>query len=1237
MGMLQHFHHQRTTTWSKAVLGDWLEIDTTAREKRQFLEDHLELLDERSMTALEEGMAHFADEPDTVEWLRGHHEIMRYALALGGDQLVAAREACINQFGGITLDPPGWLAAVEAELTLPETSQPEQRNSRARIQLLREAIARAENERPAIEATIVAALRVDLFDELRADVADAGSARIDEAIAALLAALPAYPCDRYPYQHANLQTELGNAYASREIGSPADNLERSFEALQCALACCPREQDPLLWGRIQRSLAYTHFLRRLFDDPEGELQHGITRCESAFEVFKEETDPEQWAYTMMVSGNLHHERVTGGRLENVERAIDCYRAALRVFTIEAYPTEFALLHTHLGIAYRNRLSHDPVANAEVALIVHREALRVYTRAAYPVDYAMTLCYMADASLVRQAISTSVNIESALLGYQEALRILTLEDHPQRYAMAQNGLGLAYTDRPGGRVEDVERAIAAFREALRVRTEIEYPVEHVQTKINLGGAYLKRQLGIRADNLADALACFHDAARICVPEIFPVEHRMCQISIAQAEAERGNWAGAHAGYERAEAIERNLLRQEVGEEARVALLREGRDTTIRNGYALARLGRGPEAAVAIERGRARGLADWLAMDAISADSIADADLRARLTGARARFTEARATLYAPLHPVLDQNAYQHEWQEPERAAEVRRHEAERTAAFHAARTALDDIVAEARAAGAAPDFLEETSSPETILRAAQVAPGHAIIYIAATPWGGVAVGAFSGSSSSRAEAGEAHFAHLELPELIVERVFGLVHALLADDALHIIGGFEYAQRGSGMAALTESTLALQVWPGETFRARARAIYDACLGVGKPSTISAAAQTSLKLPTVATLADRPLTSLSADEMAVLEGTINHLHLQLELHKCLNWLAETVMRPLWAWLKREGARSVTLIPCGFLEVFPLLAAPLADGRPFGGAIAASVAPSAHALLAGRSTSGVPAREGVYTLGDPRPTHMPLRWAEAEALTLAKLARLRGLHGEARVQAGATREWLIAALNQGQIVDASCHGAFHALDVLRSLLILAHGETLTLADVLGGQVHLGGLRLLILSACQTAIPDVRSQTVEVRSLAAGMIQAGAQAVLASLWPVDDRAAFILVVRFAQEWLPQMDREPPAAALAHAQDWIRTLSYRKLRAWTTTSFADSTSSELIDTGAGQDWTAPWRAERPEEGDGARKIPVRGGRGTRFSVFGAQRELRHSDRDAPDDVRPFADPIYWAGFQIVGW
>jgi CHAT domain-containing protein len=213
---------------------------------------------------------------------------------------------------------------------------------------------------------------------------------------------------------------------------------------------------------------------------------------------------------------------------------------------------------------------------------------------------------------------------------------------------------------------------------------------------------------------------------------------------------------------------------------------------------------------------------------------------------------------------------------------------------------------------------------------------------------------------------------------------------------------------------------------------------------------------------------------------------------------------------------------------------------------------------------------------------------------------------------------------------VNASCHGIFDLRNFLRSRLILAHEEELTLADMLSDQVDLRGLRLLILSACQTAILDLQGARDEVRSLAAGMLQAGAAAILASLWSVDDRATYLLMVRFALEWFPRIHTEPPATALARAQQWLRTVTNHELLLWQATLSPQPVAANDL----AKDSEIPDSARMA--GYGGQLVAVRG-RANRFDAVQAQEIVQFGAEELAPGNCPYADPYYWAGFQITGW
>lgn len=520
-----------------------------------------------------------------------------------------------------------------------------------------------------------------------------------------------------------------------------------------------------------------------------------------------------------------------------------------------------------------------------------------------------------------------------------------------------------------------------------------------------------------------------------------------------------------------------------------------------------------------------------------------------------------------------------------------------------------------------DFLESKIDPANILRAAQRGGiGHALVYLAASPWGGTAVAAFGNSPGD--------FMSLDLPLLTESLVDDLVQQELKRNPRKVIGGFAHAQEGNGFK------IVLQEWEGATFHTRASALSAACAAANTSSTLDAASRELLRNPVLAQLTDRPLEVLSKSNLTLLEITFGHIFLQLELVRCLKSLTEVALHPLATWLQKLGVTGLTLIPCGALAAFPLLSAEVVPGKTLGDLLPASVVPSARTFL--REGSQNASRAGLYAVGNPHPTHQELRWSEAEALTLSKLARQCGLPAEAQVQGKAKRDWLVGALRKGLVIDASCHGIFNAQDPDRSALLLADGERLTLGSMDAPTTDLRGLRLLILSACQTAIIDLRKARDEVQSLAASMLQAGANAVLAALWSVDDRATYLLMVRFAQEWLPKMESEPPAAALARAQKWLRTATNRDLQAWRASSLPQTTQEERQKAGSEAPERDPWMEERDLLST-PKLVAVRG-RGSRYDDIDAESLVRATARRRNDpEACPYADPIYWAGFQITGW
>ncbi len=120
------------------------------------------------------------------------------------------------------------------------------------------------------------------------------------------------------------------------------------------------------------------------------------------------------------------------------------------------------------------------------------------------------------------------------------------------------------------------------------------------------------------------------------------------------------------------------------------------------------------------------ADALELHAVDPARITDAGRRSRYTLARQAFSASQAALHAALPADPDEDTQ-------------RRLGLARTAAYREAKAAFDRVILEIREACDPGDFLQ-TSLDATMLceAAARCSPAHSLFYLAATPWGGMAL-------------------------------------------------------------------------------------------------------------------------------------------------------------------------------------------------------------------------------------------------------------------------------------------------------------------------------------------------------------------------------------------------------------------------------------------------------------------------------------------------------------------
>ena len=256
----------------------------------------------------------------------------------------------------------------------------------------------------------------------------------------------------------------------------------------------------------------------------------------------------------------------------------------------------------------------------------------------------------------------------------------------------------------------------------------------------------------------------------------------------------------------------------------------------------------------------------------------------------------------------------------------------------------------------------------------------------------------------------------------------------------------------------------------------------------------------------------------------------------------LYEKLLRPVVERLDTLGVWRLILIPSLGLHLLPLHAAGPRDmgEHTLLDDYEISYAPGVLIWRYCRKREAKACEETLIVVANPSGD---LPFAEYEVQSIRAQFPSAGLTTFWREQA--IRENVLARADRAGYFHFACHGLFDLVDPLESRLSLADSD-LTLRDVLG-QLRLSGARMVVLSACETGISEFRALADEAISLPAGFLMAGAPAVVASLWAVNDLSTALLMERFYHNLL--IEQQNPSAALRAAQLWLRTVQAGELAA----------------------------------------------------------------------------------------
>ncbi|MEU4986076.1 CHAT domain-containing protein [Streptomyces sp. NPDC021969] len=1001
------------------------------------------------------------------------------------------------------------------------------------------------------------------------DVSEDAQRNTEAAIAHLLASVRGHDRDREPTRWADAQLRLGTCYVSRAHGARRTNLERAIACYESALAVRDHGSGWRRWptAMTQLAQAYSH---RIAGNHAENTETALVTYQNLLATLTPELDPGAWSGTQHGIGLLYSHRVHGDRAENLERAIGHLQESLLHIDAESDAYNCALTHQALAAAYDYRITGARPANRRLAISHLETALRGATRERFPTLWASL---KTNLGLVHGAgdspgAPNPRELEEAARHLEDALTVRTREAMPVPWARTTDRLAAMYIQRAGNdAAEYAERAIAMLHSTSAVHDRLADPEAWARNRLTLAMALQRRTELSGQPSTEERAALYRSLLAHYSVDNRPDGCMHVAAELGQALGDLGRWPAAAEAFGTAlEALE-SLIAPSLTAASRTHLSGSGTVTRWAS-YAMARDGRLREAVVTLERGRARALGEALDRDHTDLAGLRNGhpDLYAAYREAceRLRRVQDRDLVGDPdlngNEADIEDGAYDGIAAEEDGPPEDDRARGtaliELAEEVRAARAQLTGVVERIRAIDGHEDFLD-TPDWETVTAA--VEPDAPLAYVNTTPWGTLTL------LLTRPEPGagtvEIHPLWCDVTQDDIDR---LLHRSSSPDALYpIVSGFLMRQYNLVQTTFPDGSSALTsgYWdvPGS------------------------------------------ITRTGLDE----DGG-------------MDMLGRRVVARLARTLAGLGAGRVTLIPCGTLLSLPLHTAYYDEGpdrRCLLNDVDVGFAASARAVRHARDrvhrTWGAPALAGV---GNPLPHPAPLRFASLELSRVAPLfATCTTLYEEQATKPGALR-----AASGATYVHLACHGALD-FGGENPTLQLAGTEDLTLEEI-ARERPFAGARLVVLSACQSAVGSRSGAIDEVVGLPTAIMSAGTPGVIGALWPVDDLSTTLLMERFYTLHLRGDERTgegpmPPIRALARAQLWLATVTCAELHQ------RFLREAELLDTD-GPD------VDRPEPGG---TPPHSGPSATATAAASAAR----FGLDDPG-TRPFSNSFYWAPFVFMG-
>lgn len=1150
----------------------------------QIAAEYPEILSRRAELALQSFISQHSEDREIAAVLTQRRDFLKRCRLQGVKR--AYQSFCLD----IGPDAPQALRAILDTLC----QMPSEHRSVERAQLYRRALELLDR---ATHPYVWGVLQYELGTQLSYTPDGDQSGNSELAIAAFERSLDVRTLADTPVERAESWRQLGRAFIHRILGTKRENIESAISAYRHALESFDQDLHPEEWGGTLIDLAHALVVRET-GDPAENVGLALSHLRQVLQVLTKEECPAEWAMAQMNLALALMEHSGSERDGNYEQAIAACQRALEVRTAAELPAERAMTLRTLARAYGDRVRGDRAGNIEQAIAALEEANKLYTQLKFTNESIAATCDLAKLYQMRISGNESDNIEESIKLYEKLRKeVINIQQNPIQWANSANGLVAAFVVRMrGDREENLERGIELLDQAIAIYDTQSMLKDAAITRINLANIYRIRIRGNKDSNTARAISLIEQALQDLKREQAPGTWAFARTMLAAVYNERIVESGADDTQRIVD-----LLQQALQVYTRTGWPHEWAQATTNLASALCQAV-GSEKAESIERAITL-LRDVLEYASREQNPVAWARTMRRLGiayhervhGDRAANAAQAAQCWELALEELNENTALDEYQRAaSNLAFVCMEQQRWQDAAHHFRRAIGASEARYRSsllrAGQAGPLADigkiSRNAAYALARAGRLRDAVVLLELGRARALSEAMTRERADLEGVAQKSRPTYLRYQSVSMRIDQIEAEEReaSLLSDerDKLSRISRVR-VQMQQAREELDEIIRAIRLLPGyegflkepswddcaaavtdlsrDAIEAHPPLVYLVTVEQGSLALLLHAAGAPAEV-TVEALwlddfgADALMATLARPAQdgtyegfmaSVIDGS--SAELADALAEILPVLGRDLVAPVAARLRELRSDSVLLIPCGHLNLLPLHAAPYRVGDRESCLLdeaAVSFSPSARAVVAARRRlrdDGDVKLGGIAVGFAPaHPRYLPYARFELEAIA----QHVSSAGCTALYEQQATKESVLALLPQVNHAHFSCHGSFDAVEPLSSTLELVDGP-LTLHEVLT-QGSLSDVRLAVLSACQTAVSDFAHLPEEVIGWPSAFLQAGAAAVVGTLWSVNSISTALLMVKFYELYLKGdgstgCDPMQPARALCRAQTWLRSLT----------------------------------------------------------------------------------------------